>query len=103
MRICRIIGWVLILLAIAAAGHEIIAAVEAKSYRFMAFGELWYMLDPASLNIFQAAIQRHVWPFLWDGVIAHILLLPAWLVFAVPGILIAWLCRRRATKRDGWA
>jgi len=102
MRICRIIGWILILLAIAAAGHEIFAAVEAKSYRFKAFGELWYMIDRASLNIFQAAIQRHVWPFLWDGVIAHILLLWAWLVLAVPGILVTWLCRRRV-RRDGWA
>jgi len=103
MKYCRIIGWLLILLAIAAAGHEIIGAVEAQSYRFKAFGELLYMIDRASLNMFQAAIQRHVWPFLWDGVITPVLLWPAWLVLAIPGILIAWLCRRRVAKRDGWA
>lgn len=103
MKFCRIIGWLLILLAIAAAGHEIIAAIEAKSYRFKAFGELWYMIDRSSLNIFQAAIQRHVWPFLWDGVIAPVLLWPAWLVLGIPGILITRLCRRRVTKREGWA
>jgi hypothetical protein len=102
MRLCRIIGWIIILLAIAAAGHEIIAAFEARSYHFKAFGELWYMIDRASLNVFQAAIQRHVWPFLWDGVIAYILLMPAWLVLGVPGTLIAWLCRRRTIRREGW-
>ena len=103
MKFCRIIGWALILLAIAAASLEIIGAIEANSYRFKAFGELWYMIDRASLNLFQAAIQRHVWPFLWDGVIAPVLLWPAWLVLAIPGILIAWLCRHRVTKREGWA
>jgi hypothetical protein len=103
MRVCRIVGWVLIALAIAAAGHEIISAFEANSYRSIAFGELWYMLDRGSLNLFQAVIQRYVWVFLWDGVIANILLLPSWLVLGGPGILIAWLCRRRKIKREGWA
>ena len=95
MKFCRIIGWILILLAFAAAGSEIFAAFEAKTYRFQAFGELWYMIDRGSLDLFQAIVQRYIWPFLWDGVIAHILLMPAWLVLSVPGILVIWLCRRR--------
>ena len=27
----------------------------------------------------------------------------AWLVLAIPGILVTWLCRRRRVRRDGWA
>ena len=98
MRVCRIIGWILVVLAIATAGHEVFAWLISKSYKAFAFGQLWYLVDRASLNIFQAVIQRHVWPFLWDGVITHILLAPSWVVFGVPGLLIAWACRRRGGR-----
>ncbi len=99
MRVCRIIGWILIVLAIATAGYEAVAWLTAKSYTAFAFGTLWSLIDLASLNVFQAAIQRHVWPLLWDGVIIPVLLTPSWVVFGVPGLLIVWACRRRGGER----
>jgi len=43
----------------------------------------------------QAGIERHVAPFLWDPVIAAILLLPAWVVVGGLGALFYLLGHRR--------
>ena len=95
MVVGRAIGWLLIALAIAVAGHEAILSLEAGGYRPFAFGELWSKIDTASLNLLQAVIQRYVWPWLWDGVIVQVLLLPAWVVLGVPGLVVAWFFRHR--------
>lgn len=41
-------------------------------------GQHWFNIHAASLNISQAAIERHVAPWLWDPVITSILTTPAW-------------------------
>ena len=96
MIVGRIVGWILIVMAIGVAGHEIIASLQLPTggYHFFAFGQLWAAINRASLTLAQAGIQRHVWPWLWDGVIVQILLAPAWLILGVPGVLLAWFCRR---------
>ncbi len=88
MVVGRVLGWLLIVLAVAAAGHEAISSIDAGAYKMFAFGTLWAKIDIASLNLIQAVIQRYVWPWLWDGVILNLLLLPAWAVLSVPGILL---------------
>ncbi len=98
MIVFRWIGWILIALAIAAAGHEVIASISGGGYRPFAFGELWYIIHRASLNLVQAVVQRYISPWLWDAVIATILLWPAWLVMGVPGLVIAWAARRRRER-----
>ena len=42
----------------------------------------------------QAIVQRYLHPALWDLVFVTILLLPAWLVFAVPSLLLYVLGRK---------
>ena len=101
MRFGWIVGWLLVLAALAAVGYETFGWLSGSGYRLRALGELWFELDPASLNIAQAAIQRHVWPWLWDGVALKLLLVPAWAFFGAPGILLAWGCRRRRRRRAG--
>ncbi|MBM3486577.1 MAG: hypothetical protein FJX67_08080 [Alphaproteobacteria bacterium] len=95
MIIGRTIGWIFLLLAVAAGMFEVASAAMAWEYRFVALGELWYRLDATSLNGLQAGIQRYLAPWLWDNVVAPILFVPAWLVFLVPGVLFLILCRRR--------
>ncbi len=56
-------------------------------------GQQWFELFPASLNITQAAVQRHVAPWIWDPVIQWLLTLPAWLHFFVVGGLLYLLGR----------
>ena len=103
MKTARIIGWILVALALALLGHEALSALEDGRYRLVALGELWFRIDQAagagSLNATQAFVQRYVWAWLWEGLIQPVLIAPAWLVFAVPGLLLAWLCRRRQPPR----
>ena len=99
MVVGRILGWLLIVLAVAAAGHEGITSLDAGAYDSFAFGELWAKIDIASLNLIQAVVQRYILPWLWDGVILNVLLMPAWLVLGVPGVVLAWTCRARGGGR----
>ncbi len=99
MIVGRIIGWLLIVLAVATAGHEAITSLDAGAYDSLAFGELWAKIDIASLNLIQAVVQRYVWVWLWDGVILNLLLLPAWAVLSVPGILMVLGFRVREGRR----
>lgn len=54
-------------------------------------GDVWYSIDPPSLNLLQAGIQRHLSPDLWDRVVVPALLWPAALVALVPGVLLTGL------------
>ncbi len=99
MIVCRIFGWILVLAALGAIAYEVMAAVNAGSWRMIALGEMWFKLHTASLNISQAAIQRHVAPWLWEPVITTILLWPGWAVFGVPGVLASVFCRKRRRHR----
>ena len=103
MIVGRIIGWLLILLAIAVAGHEAVMWLDGGTYRTLALGKLWFTIDAASLNITQAAVQRYLWAWLWDGVAVNLLLIPAWAFFGVPGLLLAWFYRGRRGRRRGFA
>ena len=93
MAVVRIIGWVLVVIAIGALGHEAFSWLLSGAYRSFAFGQMWAAIDRGSLNLIQAGIQRHVAPWLWEEVVLRILLAPAWLVLAVPGAALAWLFR----------
>jgi hypothetical protein len=52
-------------------------------------GSLLYSLDAGFLNLLQAAIQRHLTPWLWDRVLVPVLIRPDWLLPAAGGILCA--------------
>lgn len=96
MLLLRLIGVWLMLLAVVALvydGTRILA--NNGAIVFTSLGEHWYSVHPASLNVSQAAIERHVAPFLWDPVITTILLLPAWIVVGGLGALFYLLGYRR--------
>ena len=91
----RLIGWLLAALALLALGAELVASLEAGSYRGLALGLLWYEVDVASLNLAQTVVQRHLWPLLWNPVLVTVLRWPAWISFALVAAGLVWLCRRR--------
>lgn len=96
MVVCRIIGWVFVLLALGAVAYEIIEAVDAGKWRMIALGEIWFKLDASSLNGAQAVIQRYVAPWLWEPVITTILRWSAWFTFGAPGLVLLVLFRKRS-------
>jgi len=90
-RILFALGLLLLALALMALVYEIVASVNAGSYRMIAAGELWFNLHPSSLNLSQAVVQRYLHPGIWDPVLISILQWPAWSIFGAPGAVLAML------------
>jgi hypothetical protein len=86
------LGWFLLLAALAVAGWEVFVPNAAVGFTLRPLGELWYSLDPGSLNLLQAVVERYIWAPLWDPAIVGVLRLPALLVFAVPAVAILAVC-----------
>lgn len=95
----RVLGWVLILAAVAVLGADALAALDSGQFAPRPMGQLWFQLDPGSLNLMQAVVQRYLHPSIWDPGIVSVLLLPAFVVLAVPGVLLALLCRPGPERR----
>ena len=102
MIIGRILGWLLILLALVLLAAQAWAAWQGGVWLAKPLGALWYEWSRGSLNLTQAIVQRHLHPAIWDNGFLPVLELPAWLVFAVLGLVLAFLFRRRIVKRKRW-
>ncbi|MEW5420833.1 hypothetical protein [Amorphus sp. 3PC139-8] len=89
----RIVGTVLFLLGLAAAGYDIYMSVQIDKPASTSLGELWFSLDKGSLNLAQAVVQRYLSPTLWDPYIQMLLLAPGWLVLGGFGIVFLVLAR----------
>ena len=97
IRLGRAVGWVLVCLALAALGYEVLLAAASGTWRMIAAGELWYALDRGSLNFAQAITQRYLHPALWDPIIQSALTWPAWSLLGAPGVaLVVALSGRRS-------
>lgn len=95
MVIFRLLGLWLILLAIIAFAVDGTRSFAGNELQITPLGQHWYNIHPASLNTLQAAIERHVHPFLWDPVLFTVLQWPSWLILAVLGFGLYWLARKR--------
>jgi len=99
MILLRIFGYLLLFLAIAALGAEILMSVQAGEWVSLAVGDVWAEIDRESIGLVQVGLERYVHPYLFDPILLNILLWPAWLVAGVPAILILLLARRRRQRR----
>ena len=89
----RLVGVGLLLLGLILLGHDLIPLAHGAGFQPAALGQLWYALDPGSLNLLQAVTQRYLLPALWDGGMVWLLLQPAFAVALVLGVLL-WLITR---------
>lgn len=89
MSVRRLVGLSLMVLAAAILVFDLVSGLSgAAMLGFDSLGDLWGRLSAGSLNLVQAIVQRYMFPALWDPVLVTFLLLPAWLVFGVPGLLL---------------
>ena len=95
----RLIGWIFFLAGLAVLAWDAFVWIETKKWAPIALGQLWYNLDPSSLNLVQAVVQRYIHPFLWDPIIVTVLLWWAFAVLMVLGVLILALSGRRPRAR----
>jgi hypothetical protein len=92
--ILRLIGFLLLLVAFAVLGHDLLAWRENGVFTPTATGQLWHYVHHASLSAIQEAVQRYIAPELWDpGIITA---LKVWVVpvLALPGLFLAWRYRK---------
>ena len=94
-----IVGWLLVLAGLAVAVWEFLRDDETGAAHFLPAGQVWYQLDAPSLNLVQAVVERYLWPPLWDPVVLGLLQVPALVLFALPGAVLAILCHRRRPWR----
>ncbi|MGF1609938.1 MAG: hypothetical protein ACFCUQ_11120 [Kiloniellales bacterium] len=98
----RLLGWLLVLASFASLVYDLIRVAQGEAFRLSPLGQIWFALDPGSLNLVQAVIERYVWPPLWDPAILWVLQQPAALVLLLPGVLLLLLIgrgRRRFFRR----
>jgi hypothetical protein len=92
----RVLGiWLLLAGLIALAVDATRSLAGSGQLVLTPLGAYWYKIDPGSLNLFQAGVERHVHPYLWDPVILSILELPAFAVLCGVGVVLYWLGRMR--------
>ncbi len=87
------LGVAALLLAIALIwlGDDAMNSFAGDILAIKPLGARWFEIHADSLNLFQAVVQRYIWPGLWDGAVVRVLQSPAWLPFLVVGsVLMIW-------------
>ncbi len=82
-----IAGFIFLGMAALPLAHDLYLWAARGVWAPMALGALWYEIDPGSLNLTQAAIQRYVSPAVWRPVF-EVLLWPAWVLPGAIGMLV---------------
>ncbi len=98
MILGRLLGWLVILCGLIVLGRDLFAWYGDGRFAPIAIGQLWFDLDPTSLELLQPAIQRHIYPPLWDWIVQPVLLWYAFPTLLVLGALLLLLCRGRRER-----
>lgn len=91
----RFSGYIILASALVAVVADASKSIARSELVTVPFGQMWFELSPETLNMAQAAIQRHVSPQLWDPFIQTLLTWPVWVVLAPLGLLLLWMGARR--------
>ncbi len=95
----RIIIWGILVVALILLGRDVVLWLDKGRFTATPLGQVWYSLDPGSLNLLQAVIERYVHPYLWDPIIFTVLAWPAFAVIGVPALALALIAEWRARRR----
>ncbi|MCW0236692.1 MAG: hypothetical protein OJJ21_24055 [Ferrovibrio sp.] len=99
MLLGRILGWLLIALALLALGGDGLRWLETGMMGFIALGDFWARLDPPTHSLLLTIGHDYLPPVLWDPGLATVLRWPAVAVLGGLGILLLVLFRKREPKR----
>ncbi|MHA1524838.1 MAG: hypothetical protein ACTSY1_10590 [Alphaproteobacteria bacterium] len=95
MIVFRILGY---LLALAGFGFLIVdgsRSIAAGALELTPLGETWFKIDPPSLNLVQAVVERYTHPLIWDPLIVTVLQWPTFAVGLGLGLVFILIGRRR--------
>jgi len=95
----RLMGWMLLLGALAAVAYEAFGWWRDGAWQSVSFGTAWASVNANSLVGLGAFIEKSVSPWLWSEIMVPVLIQPLWLILALPGALLTatlWRKRRRS-------
>lgn len=95
-----VLGLAFLILAGAAAVAQLFSLWASGVYRPVSLGSMWYSLDGNSLVGFQGLVERNLGSMVWSP-IQFVLTVPAWISLAVPGAILAFVCRPRQRGLGG--
>lgn len=91
----RILGWVLVLLALALLGRDLWVLLQSGRWAPIDTGALWWAVHPASQQGLQPAVEGSLPAWVWDPVVLSLLLAPAFATVGGLGVLLLLLAGRR--------
>ena len=100
----RLLGWLLLAAAASLLGRDVVRWAEGRGFGPAPLGQVWFDVDRFSLNLVQAVVERYVASWLWQDVLAPLLLAPAWVVVGAAGAAVlaaARLLRGRDVSSRG--
>ncbi len=99
----RFFGYWMLAAAIVALVIDGAKTIAESTLTITPLGQTWFELNAGSLILSQAAIERHVHPFLWDPVIQYLLTLPTWSVAGMIGVAMLLIGRRKEQRHESFA
>jgi hypothetical protein len=98
MIVVRLVGWLLVLIALMILGRDLLAWYDSGTFAPVSLDQLWFELFHRSRAVVQGMLERDTAP--WFGHIIFVaLLLWAAPIVAVPGVVLIWVGRRRGETR----
>ena len=101
MKIIRFLGWLVLVLGMSLLVYQATLYLGGGVWRPIAIGQLWYDLSPASLNLSQAVVQRHLHPDLWTDWLAPVLrwnAVRATLILGALLVIVSYFSGRRKPR-----
>jgi len=98
MVLGRILGWLLLLAALAVLVRDLLAWGDTHVFAPIALGDLWSELQRNGLEAARGAVERAA-PWLWNLVLGPILAFWAALTLAIIGCTLLWLGRANGRRR----
>lgn len=105
MILFRILGYILALVGFGFMIVDGARSIAAGRFDATAFGRTWFSIDPPSLNLSQAVVERYTSPYIWDPIIITVLTWPTFAVafgLALIFVLIGGRGRRRRRRVSAW-
>ena len=91
----RFLAGTVLLIAVIFAVSDATGSLGTNRTPTVTVHRTWSAISPTSLAAAQGAVQRYTHPAVWNWGVLKILQLPAWALFGIIGVVLAFLGRRR--------
>jgi len=93
--VLRFLAGVFLIVAVIAAVNDATRSLAANRIAAISTYEHWSKLAPVTLAAARGSVQRNTHPLVWDLGLVPLLQLPAWGLFGLVGLMLAYAGRRR--------